>query len=230
MSVTAVQYLPLAKVQVQERGAVTIPADIRGEMAIGAGDTLTVLRVGDSIIMTRKRLQLPEITAEFETIMQEEGVTLEDLLDDLDTQRAAYVREQYGLNAWSLPGCQRTYCWTRFCDGRRPCRPDLGRGGFDPPGCLRRGLRRSRTQSSAAPAPPARSRPLRLSESTALPRGSRPRSPPRPRLPARGGSPPHPGSRHTRPGWRRPARASASSARRCRRRTGPCRSVMGCRS
>ena len=99
MGVTAVQYLPLAKVQVQERGAVTIPANIRREMAIGAGDTFTVLRVGDSIIMTRKRLQLPEITAEFEAIMREDSVTLEDLLDDLDVQRAAYVKEQYGLDA-----------------------------------------------------------------------------------------------------------------------------------
>jgi AbrB family looped-hinge helix DNA binding protein len=99
MGVTAVQYLPLAKVQVQERGAVTIPANIRREMAMGAGDTLTVLRVGDSLILTRKRLQLPEITAEFEAVMREEGVTLEDLLDDLDTQRAGYVREQYGLDA-----------------------------------------------------------------------------------------------------------------------------------
>ncbi len=99
MGLTAVQYLTPTKVQVQERGAVTIPANIRREMAIAAGDIFTVLCVGDSLIMTRKRLELPGITAEFETIMRESGVTVDDLLEDLDTQRAAYVREQYGLDA-----------------------------------------------------------------------------------------------------------------------------------
>lgn len=80
MGLTAVQYLTPTKVQVQERGAVTIPANIRREMAIAAGDIFTVLCVGDSLIMTRKRLELPGITAEFETIMRESGVTVDDLL------------------------------------------------------------------------------------------------------------------------------------------------------
>jgi len=86
-------------VQVRERGQFTIPAEIRQEMGIKDGDVFSLLRLGDTLIATRQRLVVPEIAETIEAIMQKEGVTLEDLLADLDRQRKIYVREKYGLEA-----------------------------------------------------------------------------------------------------------------------------------
>lgn len=84
-------------VQVRERGQFTIPAEIRREMGIRDGDVFTLIRLGDSLIATRKRLVVPAIAAAIEGLMEEAGVTLEELLEDLERQREAYVRERYGV-------------------------------------------------------------------------------------------------------------------------------------
>jgi len=68
-------------------------------MEIAEGDTLSLVQLGETLIMTRKKLVIPEISADVERMMQEGGVTLEDLLQDLDNQRAIYVRERYGIEA-----------------------------------------------------------------------------------------------------------------------------------
>ncbi|MBN1956142.1 MAG: AbrB/MazE/SpoVT family DNA-binding domain-containing protein [Anaerolineae bacterium] len=88
-----------AVVQVRERGQFTIPAEMRREMGIQDGDLFTLIRLGDTLIATRKRLVAPEIAQAIETLMQEAGVTLEDLLEGLEEQREAYSREKYGIEA-----------------------------------------------------------------------------------------------------------------------------------
>ncbi len=75
----------------------TIPAEVRREMGIRDGDLFSLLWVGETLIATRKRLVAPEIARAVEALMQREGVTLEDLLEGLEQEREAYVREQYGL-------------------------------------------------------------------------------------------------------------------------------------
>ncbi len=86
-------------VQIRGRGQFTIPAEIRREMGIKDRDIFSLMRLGDTLIATRKRLMVPEIARAIEAIMQEEGVTLEDLLDGLEKQREIYVKEKYGLAA-----------------------------------------------------------------------------------------------------------------------------------
>ena len=88
-----------AVVQVRERGQFTIPAEMRREMGIQDGDLFTLIRLGETLIATRKRLVAPEIARAIEALMQEAGVTLEDLLEDLEEQREAYSREKYGIEA-----------------------------------------------------------------------------------------------------------------------------------
>lgn len=89
---------PMA-IQIRGRGQFTIPAEIRREMGIKDRDIFSLMRLGDTLIATRKRLVVPEIARAIEAIMQEEGVTLEDLLDGLEKQREIYVKEKYGIAA-----------------------------------------------------------------------------------------------------------------------------------
>ena len=84
-------------VQVRERGQFTIPAEIRRQMGIEDGDVFSLLQLGDTLIATRKKLVTPEIARLVEALMEEEGVTLGDLLDGLEEQRKTYVKEKYGI-------------------------------------------------------------------------------------------------------------------------------------
>ncbi|HUS70658.1 MAG TPA: AbrB/MazE/SpoVT family DNA-binding domain-containing protein [Anaerolineae bacterium] len=86
-------------VQVRERGQFTIPAEIRRQMGIEEGDVFSLIQLGDTLVATRKKLVAPEVAGAIEGLMREEGVTLGDLLDGLEKQREAYVREKYGLEA-----------------------------------------------------------------------------------------------------------------------------------
>jgi len=50
-------------------------------MDIQDGDVFSLVWIGDTLIATRKRLVAPEVATAIEALMQEEGVTLEDLLE-----------------------------------------------------------------------------------------------------------------------------------------------------
>ena len=86
-------------VQVRERGQFTIPARIRREMGIREGDVFSLIRLGETLIATRKRLVAPEVAEAIEALMEEEGITLEDLLEGLEEERRRYAREKYGIEA-----------------------------------------------------------------------------------------------------------------------------------
>ena len=86
-------------VRVRERGQFTIPAAMRREMEVKDGDMFSLIRVGDTLIATRKKLMAPEIAETIAALMQAQGVTLDDLLEGLETQRDIYVRETYGIQA-----------------------------------------------------------------------------------------------------------------------------------
>ena len=64
---------PPELVQLRERGQLTIPAEIRREMGVREGDVFSIVRVGDSLVVTRKRLLTPEIARKVEALMQETG-------------------------------------------------------------------------------------------------------------------------------------------------------------
>ncbi len=86
-------------VQVRERGQLTIPAGIRHKMGIEEGDVFSLIQVGDTLVATRKKLVAQEVATALEGLMREQGVTLADLLDGLEKQREAYVREKYGIES-----------------------------------------------------------------------------------------------------------------------------------
>lgn len=82
-------------VQIRDRWQMTLPADVRRRLGLRKGDVFTVLQVGDTVVLTRKKLVVPELADKIAQIMAEDGVTLDDLLNDLDKQRASYNREYH---------------------------------------------------------------------------------------------------------------------------------------
>ncbi len=82
-----------AKVRI--RGQVTIPQDIREEMNLDEQSTVNIFRVGKVLLMTPKALQRASLARKVEREMKREGLTLEDLLRDLRSQRKRYFDEAY---------------------------------------------------------------------------------------------------------------------------------------
>lgn len=60
----------------QERGQLTIPADMRRQMDTKNGDVFSLIRLGNALVATHKRLVTPEVAGAIEALMEEEGVAL----------------------------------------------------------------------------------------------------------------------------------------------------------
>lgn len=85
-------------VQVRSRGQLTIPQTVRQSLSIREGDALTLVQIGDAILLSPRQLRGPELGDKFVELMQDEGVTLTDLLEDLPKIRQELYEERYGPN------------------------------------------------------------------------------------------------------------------------------------
>lgn len=83
-------------IQVRQRGQLTIPQKLREALSIEAGDTLTILQIGDAFLATPQRLRSFELADKMASMMEEAGLTLADLLEDLPKIREEIYNERYG--------------------------------------------------------------------------------------------------------------------------------------
>ncbi len=88
------EYSATYTVRIRDGGQITIPQAVRENLAIRPGDLLTLAQFGDIYVLTKKELQIPKLAAEMSAIMEEEGVTLDDLLAGLEEEREAIYRER----------------------------------------------------------------------------------------------------------------------------------------
>lgn len=88
-----------AKVSVAEiksRGQLTIPKKIREISHLEEGQVVTIIPVGDSLIITPKRLELDEARRQIRKILKASGLSLDKLLAGLKEEREALFKETYG--------------------------------------------------------------------------------------------------------------------------------------
>ena len=85
-------------VRLRERGQITIPQAVRDKWAAEANepDVLNLVEIGDAVFLSPKKLLLPELSKQFSALMDEEGVSLADLLEGLAEERQAIYQERYG--------------------------------------------------------------------------------------------------------------------------------------
>ena len=83
------------KAEIKARGQLTIPKKVREEGNLYEGETVSIIPIGDSILVTPKRLELDEARREIRKIMKASGVTLEALLEGLEEERGALFEETY---------------------------------------------------------------------------------------------------------------------------------------
>ncbi|NJN99024.1 MAG: AbrB/MazE/SpoVT family DNA-binding domain-containing protein [Anaerolineales bacterium] len=81
-------------IRLRERGQITVPQAVREHLAMAEGDVLTLLQVGEVVLLTPKQPQVPQLADKIATMMEQEGVSLADLLVDLAGQRQAIWHER----------------------------------------------------------------------------------------------------------------------------------------
>lgn len=88
-------------VRLRERGQITIPQTVRDKWAAKANDldVLNLIEIGDAVFLSPKKLLLPELSKQFSALMDEEGVSLADLLEGLAEERQAIYQERYGSSS-----------------------------------------------------------------------------------------------------------------------------------
>lgn len=83
--------------EVKSRGQLTIPKRIREAGGLDEGQSVTIIPIGDSLLVTPRTLKLEDVRLELRKMLRSSGLSLEDLLDGLDEERSrAYGRTHAG--------------------------------------------------------------------------------------------------------------------------------------
>jgi AbrB family looped-hinge helix DNA binding protein len=83
-------------VQIRRKGVITLPIELRRQYGLGEGDIFTLIDLGDgSILLTSQVSQVAQRGNQVARLMEDEDVTLEDMIEALDEEREAYYKEHY---------------------------------------------------------------------------------------------------------------------------------------
>jgi AbrB family looped-hinge helix DNA binding protein len=84
---------------IKARGQLTIPKKIREMKHLEEGQTVSLIPLGDAVIIAPQRLELDEARRRINRILKDTGVQADDLLTGLVKEREALYRERYGKKA-----------------------------------------------------------------------------------------------------------------------------------
>ena len=82
--------------EIKSRGQLTIPKKIRVMSGLEEGQIVSIIPVGDSVIIIPKRLELDEARREIKKIMKAAGLSPKDLVAGLEEEREKLYQETYG--------------------------------------------------------------------------------------------------------------------------------------
>lgn len=83
-------------IQVRKKGSITLPMDLRTRYGVNEGDIFTLIDLGDgSFLLTPRISQVNRLGDRVAEILDQEGVSLDDLLSTLDGERERYYQEHY---------------------------------------------------------------------------------------------------------------------------------------
>lgn len=87
------------EVRVRERGQITLPQPVRSSLAIDTGDILNLVQIDDIVLLSPRQSMIPRLSQEFTALMEEEGLSLAELLQGLDEERKLIWQERYARHA-----------------------------------------------------------------------------------------------------------------------------------
>ncbi|WP_218616850.1 AbrB/MazE/SpoVT family DNA-binding domain-containing protein [[Phormidium ambiguum] IAM M-71] len=81
-------------IRLGEQGQITVPQVVQDHLNLTEGDMLTMIQVGELVLLTPRQPQVPQLADKITAIMEDEGVNLADLLTGLQAEREAIWQEQ----------------------------------------------------------------------------------------------------------------------------------------
>lgn len=84
---------------VQEKGQVTIPAEIRRRLGLKKGDYVAFVETEDGVLISRREVVTMKALREIGESLKEKGISLEELLESGRDIRAELLEEMYGIDA-----------------------------------------------------------------------------------------------------------------------------------
>jgi AbrB family looped-hinge helix DNA binding protein len=81
--------------EIKARGQLTIPKKVREAGNLEEGEFVSIIPVGDTLIITPRKLELEEARREIKKILKASGVSLEVLLEGLKQEREILFKELY---------------------------------------------------------------------------------------------------------------------------------------
>lgn len=82
--------------EIKARGQLTIPKKIRDVSRLEEGQLVSIIPVGDSVIVTPQRLELDEARRQIKKILKGSGLSASEVLAGLDEERETLFQETYG--------------------------------------------------------------------------------------------------------------------------------------
>ncbi len=82
--------------EIKSRGQLTIPKKIREISNLEEGQEVTILPIGDSVLITPKKLKLDEARRQLKKILKNSNCSLEELLEGVKKERESLCKEIYG--------------------------------------------------------------------------------------------------------------------------------------
>jgi AbrB family looped-hinge helix DNA binding protein len=83
---------------VQEKGQVTIPADIRKKLGLKKGDYVAFVETDQGVLISRQEIIAQEALDEIGQILTEKGLILEELITSGREIRGNLIKGEYGID------------------------------------------------------------------------------------------------------------------------------------
>lgn len=84
---------------VQEKGQVTIPAEIRKKLGLKKGDLVAFVETEQGVLLSPQEVIASEALDQIGRILREKGLTLEELMESGRQIRGKLIAEEYGPKA-----------------------------------------------------------------------------------------------------------------------------------
>jgi AbrB family looped-hinge helix DNA binding protein len=84
-------------VRVQEKGQITLPADVRRNLHLKKGDLVAVTQTEDGVLITPQRVLANKTLDKIGQLLREQGLTLDDLIESGRDERGKIIDEKYGI-------------------------------------------------------------------------------------------------------------------------------------
>lgn len=84
-------------VRVQEKGQVTLPTEVRKRLGLKKGDMVAVIETDGGVLITPQQVLATRALDRIGSVLREQGLSLEELLDSGREERASILKERYGI-------------------------------------------------------------------------------------------------------------------------------------